>query len=589
MIDRTGVLVLAATPDRPGRRRPAAAGGRAHRRRRGRGRGHPPAQAADQRPRASRSTGRVVSYFEGNESARTPVAARGAARRRARRAGHRRRDAERLRPRLPPRRRGRRARHPRHGRARAQSPCSPRWRSRACRSTGSASRASCRARRGSGRRRLAGLAARGADDGVLRGAAPHRGGARRDGRGARWRPRGRRVPRADQDPRGGTPRAARRPRRLGRRRRARRGDHRGRGRRCRPPRRHRPRVAAGGRRRGGGRRARPARRRSPRSPAGPASQAGGLRRGPHAEADQSSRRRRPAAGPPPRRRSGSRRDRERPPAPEPLPHPVVDNHCHLDIADGEWLATSRGPRRWPRSVNVTRIVQIGCDLPGARWAVEAAAAEHPSWSPGSRCTPTRRPGSGDLDEAMAEIEALAGAHDQVRAVGETGLDYFRTGEEGRAVQQETFRRHIDLAKRLDKTLVIHDRDAHDDVLRVIDEEGAPERWVMHCFSGDADFARRLPGPRRLPVLRRHGHLQERRQPARRARGRRRWTGSWSRPTRRTSPRCRTAAGPTRPTSCRSPCGRWPRCAGTTSRGSARPSTPTPRGPSAAAGEGRVDA
>ena len=74
-------------------------------------------------------------------------------------------------------------------------------------------------------------------------------------------------------------------------------------------------------------------------------------------------------------------------------------------------------------------------------------------------------------------------------MGETGLDYFRTGEDGRAAQQRSFRRHIDLAKRLDRTLVIHDRDAHDDVLRILDEEGVPERFVMHCFSGDADFAR----------------------------------------------------------------------------------------------------
>ena len=110
-------------------------------------------------------------------------------------------------------------------------------------------------------------------------------------------------------------------------------------------------------------------------------------------------------------------------------------------------------------------MQIGCDLPGARWAVEAAAtydalvagvALHPNEAP--LAAPT-------LDAAMAEIEALAGAHDKVRAVGETGLDHFRTGEDGRAVQVESFRRHIDLAKRLDKTLVIHDRDAHDDVLR----------------------------------------------------------------------------------------------------------------------------
>ncbi|NHC24916.1 TatD family hydrolase [Nocardioides sp. IC4_145] len=184
----------------------------------------------------------------------------------------------------------------------------------------------------------------------------------------------------------------------------------------------------------------------------------------------------------------------RPPVPDPLPAPVVDNHCHLDI--------TRDPAAGPvdptaaiaeaAAVGVPRIVQIGCDLRGARWAVQAAAtydalvagvALHPNEAPRLAEQGT------DLDTAMAEIEALAGAHDKVRAVGETGLDHFRTGEEGRAVQVESFRRHIDLAKRLDKTLVIHDRDAHDDVLRVLDEEGAPERWVMHCFSGDAGFAK----------------------------------------------------------------------------------------------------
>ncbi|HEU5454162.1 MAG TPA: TatD family hydrolase, partial [Nocardioides sp.] len=97
--------------------------------------------------------------------------------------------------------------------------------------------------------------------------------------------------------------------------------------------------------------------------------------------------------------------------------------------------------------------------------------------------------AGTLDDALAEIETLARSHDKVRAVGETGLDHFRTGEDGRESQVESFRRHIDLAKRLDKTLVIHDRDAHEEVLAVLDEEGTPERWVMHCFSGDAAFAR----------------------------------------------------------------------------------------------------
>jgi TatD DNase family protein len=189
-------------------------------------------------------------------------------------------------------------------------------------------------------------------------------------------------------------------------------------------------------------------------------------------------------------RSGARRDRERPPAPEPLPHPVVDNHCHLDIADGDWLDTGAAIEA-ARAVNVTRIVQIGCDLPGARWAVEAAA-EHDALVAGVALHPNEAPRlaeAGRLDEAMAEIERLARAHDRVRAVGETGLDHFRTSAEGLAAQEDSFRRHVDLAKRLDKTLVIHDRDAHADVLRVLDAEGAPDRWVMHCFSGDAAFAR----------------------------------------------------------------------------------------------------
>lgn len=189
-------------------------------------------------------------------------------------------------------------------------------------------------------------------------------------------------------------------------------------------------------------------------------------------------------------KSGARRERERPPAPEPLPHPVVDNHCHLDIADGDWLATDEALAR-AAAVGVPRIVQIGCDLPGARWAVEAAR-DHAAIVAGVALHPNEAPRlaeKGELEAALDEIEQLATAHPDVRAVGETGLDFFRTGPEGVAAQEESFRRHIDMAKRLDKTLVIHDRDAHRAVLDVLDSEGAPERWVMHCFSGDADFAR----------------------------------------------------------------------------------------------------
>jgi TatD DNase family protein len=185
---------------------------------------------------------------------------------------------------------------------------------------------------------------------------------------------------------------------------------------------------------------------------------------------------------------------DRPALPEPLPHPVVDNHCNLDIARGreEPALPVAEALDLAASVGVTRIVQIGCDLEGARWAVETAethdqvvagVALHPNEAP-------RLAAEGGLDEALAEIERLARGSDRVRAIGETGLDYYRTGEDGRAAQHTSFRAHIELAKSLGKTLVIHDRDAHEDVVRVLDEVGAPDRWVMHCFSGDADFARR---------------------------------------------------------------------------------------------------
>ena len=182
---------------------------------------------------------------------------------------------------------------------------------------------------------------------------------------------------------------------------------------------------------------------------------------------------------------------QRPPAPEPLPHPVVDNHCHLDMTlDGseEW-----GPARAlaeAAAVGVPRIVQIGCELESARWSVRVAEA-HEGIVAGVSLHPNEAPrlASVDgLDAAWDEIARLA-EHPRVRAVGETGLDHFRTGPEGREVQEESFRRHLRLAADLGKTLVIHDRDAHADVLRVMDDESPPDRVVMHCFSGDADFAR----------------------------------------------------------------------------------------------------
>lgn len=188
---------------------------------------------------------------------------------------------------------------------------------------------------------------------------------------------------------------------------------------------------------------------------------------------------------------GRSRDLRRPPLPDPLPMSVVDAHCHLDIADGEdgaWLGAADAVRM-AASVGVTRIVQVGCDLEGAAWAVDAANT-YPGVIAGVALHPNEAPKLADLDAALAEIEKLAAGSDRVRVIGETGLDYYRTGPDGRAAQQESFAAHIAMAKRLGKTLMIHDRDAHDEILAVLDREGMPDRFVMHCFSGDTEFARK---------------------------------------------------------------------------------------------------
>ena len=188
---------------------------------------------------------------------------------------------------------------------------------------------------------------------------------------------------------------------------------------------------------------------------------------------------------------GKRRDISRPPLPEPLPVPVVDNHCHLDIEDGEGWLEPADALALATQVGVPRIVQIGCDLPGARWAVETAE-RHDAIVAGVAIHPNEAPKldlAGGLDDGLAEIERLASSSERVRAIGETGLDNYRTGPEGVEAQRRSFVAHIELAKRLDKTLVIHDRDAHDEVLAMLDRVGMPERTVLHCFSGDVDFAR----------------------------------------------------------------------------------------------------
>ncbi|MFC7491279.1 MULTISPECIES: TatD family hydrolase [unclassified Knoellia] len=178
-----------------------------------------------------------------------------------------------------------------------------------------------------------------------------------------------------------------------------------------------------------------------------------------------------------------------PDLPDPLPIAVVDNHAHLDIEREGVPVDIADLLARARAVGVDRVVQIGCDLPGARATIEMLDT-YAAMLGGVALHPNEVPAlaeSGSLDAAYAEIEELA-QHPRVRVIGETGLDYFRTGPEGRDVQHDSFRWHIDLAKRLGKALQIHDRDAHDDVLRILEEEGAPDSTVLHCFSGDLTMA-----------------------------------------------------------------------------------------------------
>lgn len=170
---------------------------------------------------------------------------------------------------------------------------------------------------------------------------------------------------------------------------------------------------------------------------------------------------------------------------------MVDNHTHLDMGrDGEPAPDLRATIDEAVAVGVNRMVQVGCDLQGARFTARVID-EQPELLGGVAIHPNEAPRFADraaLEAAWAEIESLAD-HPRIRVIGETGLDYFRTGPEGVAAQQDSFRWHIDLAKRTGRALQIHDRDAHEDVLRILAEVGAPEKTVLHCFSGDIEMAR----------------------------------------------------------------------------------------------------
>ncbi|WP_190818768.1 TatD family hydrolase [Saccharopolyspora pogona] len=182
----------------------------------------------------------------------------------------------------------------------------------------------------------------------------------------------------------------------------------------------------------------------------------------------------------------SKRDKKRelPPVPEALPASAVDAHTHLDACGAKTPDEVRAIVDRAQAAGVGRVVTVADDIASAQWAVEASTWDDRVFA-AVALHPTR---TKDFDDADREVLEQLVEHPRVVAVGETGLDYYWDYSPPEP-QQEAFRWHIDLAKRAGKPLMIHDREAHQDILRILAAEGAPETVVFHCFSGDAEFAR----------------------------------------------------------------------------------------------------
>jgi TatD DNase family protein len=183
-------------------------------------------------------------------------------------------------------------------------------------------------------------------------------------------------------------------------------------------------------------------------------------------------------------------DRVPAPQPEPLPVPTVDAHAHLEIVTNSAPDSAEVGRVLDdaRAAGVDRVVQVGYSAEQSQWCVDAAEHWKGRVLAAVALHPNEAPVVDDLEHDWSIIAKLA-VHPRVRAIGETGLDYFRTPPELRKKQQESFKWHIELAKKHKKALVIHDRDSHEDVLSILLEVGAPEKTVFHCYSGDLAMAK----------------------------------------------------------------------------------------------------
>ena len=183
-------------------------------------------------------------------------------------------------------------------------------------------------------------------------------------------------------------------------------------------------------------------------------------------------------------------DRKPGPLPQALKTKTVDSHAHLELIhnsepDSPLIKQTLAEAA---SVGIDRVVQVGYSAEQSIWSVKCAESFVGQVLAAVALHPNEAPVVEDLEKDLKVIEELA-ANPRVRAIGETGLDFFRTSENLRDRQKYSFTRHIKMAKEHKKALVIHDRDSHRAVLDLLIQEGAPANTIFHCYSGDAEMAR----------------------------------------------------------------------------------------------------
>jgi TatD DNase family protein len=183
-------------------------------------------------------------------------------------------------------------------------------------------------------------------------------------------------------------------------------------------------------------------------------------------------------------------DRKPGPLPEPIKTKTVDSHAHLELIHNSEPDSPliRQTLDQAASVGIDRVVQVGYSAEQSIWSVKCAESFVGQVLAAVALHPNEAPVVDDLEKDLKIIEELA-ANPRVRAIGETGLDFFRTPEELRDKQKYSFARHIKMAKDHQKALVIHDRDSHRAVLDLLIQEGAPDKTIFHCYSGDAEMAK----------------------------------------------------------------------------------------------------